>query len=195
MVADTARCAVHRSQLTEYADLPEVPNPPACLEPQNRPACCRNISGNMVLNIDLEAFKTHQHDLMVGSFERTDWSTGPRSANERHNSLLNWAHSGANLSRRSMAPRKTAFYALTLDASIAVTNVRVIEILEAKANTHDGVVIAPPGKTNKRQWEATLASLPGPAASRLDEITTAAATTKRPTPLKSWTPRRVTRQR
>lgn len=149
--AGTARCGLFaEANDAEYAHLPEVPEPPHHLDPALRPACCRNENGSMVVNLPMDAYKTYQHDLMVGSFEHADWYTGPRSANERFNSLLKSAHGGTDLSRRAIAPRKAAFYALALAASIAVTNVNVLETFDAKVARRGGVVTPPPGKENKR---------------------------------------------
>jgi hypothetical protein len=88
--------------------------------------------------------------------EHADWYTGPRSNDERYNSLLKRAHGGADLSRRSIAPRKAAFYALTLAVSIAVTNRQALQTFEANINTRGGTKPAPPGKKNKVDRETRL---------------------------------------
>ncbi|GCD90128.1 hypothetical protein [Nocardioides sp. LS1] len=158
MVSGTARCPVFDEFKDEkYANLPEVPDAPIHLDDVQRPACCRNANGNMTLNVPLKAFKTWQ-DFMVGSFEHADWYSGPRSNDERYNSLLKRAHGGADLSRRSIAPRKAAFHALTLAVSIAVTNRRALQTFEAGINTRGGTKPVPPGKQNKARRKARLAA-------------------------------------
>lgn len=158
MVSGTARCPLFAEfNSEEYAHLPEVPDAPTHLDPAQRPACCRNANGNMTINIPLPAFKTWQ-DFMVGSFKHCDWYTGPRSNDERYNSLLKRAHGGADLSRRSIAPRKAAFHALTIAVSIAVTNRRALQTFEASINTRGGAKPEPPGKKNKSRRTIRLKS-------------------------------------
>lgn len=156
MVSGNVRCPLFAEfNDPAFAHLPEVPDAPTHLDPEQRPACCRNANGNMTVNVPLDAFKIWQ-DFMVGSFEHADWYTGPRSNDERYNSLLKRAHGGTGLSRRSIAPRKAPFYALTLAMSIAVTNRRALQTFEANINTRGGTKPAPPGKKNRSDRKVRL---------------------------------------
>lgn len=109
----------------------------------------------MRLNITLTDFKLWQ-DFPPGTWAHEDWYTGPRSTNERVNSLLKRKHGGTDLERGAIAPRRASTYGLFVAFAIAVTNRRVIETWDR--DTKHGIP-APPGYERARQRERILRNL------------------------------------